>query len=572
MPEQPTWRQVIQKEAENAGVPPALAFAIVEQESSGNPAAVGQEVPGQGRAQGFFQLMPKTAQGLGVDATDPYQNIKGGVALLKQLHGQFGDDVTSIIAAYHGGPDKANHGPKTEQYVKDVVGRLSAGEPKTPVSTKSLEGQTPPPTAPPAPPAGGLQQFADTVNTGLRLFNPAARFVGGAASEITAPVRMLMHPVDTLQGMKQNAVSEFGEAQKAYQEGNYPSAALHAASTLPPVAEAVDIAKQAYGGDWAGAAGRTAGFLAMPKIVKGAPRVVGATLREGGEIAAGAAKSPILTAVGTGTGAMAGSHFGAPGAVLGGLAGGITAARGGEILHGRAGLANMALRQLLGESKKAGMKVANTGGTLGGPALSLEDALAQGLEGARSELNTGPIVEAQGAKGYSGAAPEAPTGGWTRNAKGERVYTSDLASGRQDIPGRIPVAPPEPPPSPLAQEAMRRARTGTGNVPMTAPTNASWQMMTDEAARRAAAMPKITVQQAAEATKTSPLADVLAQRAGGGNAPALGQYSGVKLPESWQQQDVLSRSIKPDAKFIGELYQRYGKEAAEEILQRMGFR
>lgn len=36
-------------------------------------------------AQGFMQLMPETAKGLGVDATDPAQNIAGGCKLFKQI-------------------------------------------------------------------------------------------------------------------------------------------------------------------------------------------------------------------------------------------------------------------------------------------------------------------------------------------------------------------------------------------------------------------------------------------------------------------------------------------------------
>jgi hypothetical protein len=37
--------------------------------------------------------------------------------------------------------------------------------------------------------------------------------------------------------------------------------------------------------------------------------------------------------------------------------------------------------------------------------------------------------------------PETPTGGWTKDASGSKVYTSDVQSGRHDIPGRNPPRP-----------------------------------------------------------------------------------------------------------------------------------
>jgi soluble lytic murein transglycosylase-like protein len=51
---------------------------------------------------GVMQLMPATAKGLGVDATDLHQNIEGGVRLLAQLQKRFGEE--GALAAYNGGP------------------------------------------------------------------------------------------------------------------------------------------------------------------------------------------------------------------------------------------------------------------------------------------------------------------------------------------------------------------------------------------------------------------------------------------------------------------------------------
>ena len=80
-------------------VSPALVLAVIAVESGGNAAAVS----GAG-ASGLMQLMPDTAARFGVtEATDPVQNIKGGVAYLDWLMGQFGDDAVLALAGYNAG-------------------------------------------------------------------------------------------------------------------------------------------------------------------------------------------------------------------------------------------------------------------------------------------------------------------------------------------------------------------------------------------------------------------------------------------------------------------------------------
>lgn len=78
MPDRPaTYREIIQHEAEAAGLPPELAFAVVDTESSGRPDAVGPPTR-YGQARGFFQLLPQTAQAYGLDRTTRCRTSRAG--------------------------------------------------------------------------------------------------------------------------------------------------------------------------------------------------------------------------------------------------------------------------------------------------------------------------------------------------------------------------------------------------------------------------------------------------------------------------------------------------------------
>lgn len=80
-------------------VDPALVRAVIMAESSYNPKAVSSR-----GAEGLMQLMPKTAEALGVEDTlDPEHNINGGVKYLKQLLKRFNNDVKLALAAYNAG-------------------------------------------------------------------------------------------------------------------------------------------------------------------------------------------------------------------------------------------------------------------------------------------------------------------------------------------------------------------------------------------------------------------------------------------------------------------------------------
>ena len=102
---------------------PALVLAVIGIESAGNPSAVSSA-----GATGLMQLIPATAERFGVvDATDPKQNIKGGVAYLDFLMNRFDRDPVLVLAAYNAGEGAvdANGGvppyPETRDYVPKVL-------------------------------------------------------------------------------------------------------------------------------------------------------------------------------------------------------------------------------------------------------------------------------------------------------------------------------------------------------------------------------------------------------------------------------------------------------------------
>ena len=103
-------------------VDPRLAAAVAQVESNGR-----QEAVSSAGAIGVMQLMPGTAQSLGVDPYDKQQNIEGGVKYLRQLLDTFGGDVAKAVAAYNAGPQAVknyNGIPpygETQNYVNKVL-------------------------------------------------------------------------------------------------------------------------------------------------------------------------------------------------------------------------------------------------------------------------------------------------------------------------------------------------------------------------------------------------------------------------------------------------------------------
>jgi soluble lytic murein transglycosylase-like protein len=116
------WLQVAKDMAARHNVPEDLFLRLVQQESGWNTGAVSPK-----GAIGLAQLMPGTADLLGVDPWDPEDNLEGGARYLRMQYDTFGTWPLAL-AAYNAGPqaveDNGGIPPyaETENYVQVIWG------------------------------------------------------------------------------------------------------------------------------------------------------------------------------------------------------------------------------------------------------------------------------------------------------------------------------------------------------------------------------------------------------------------------------------------------------------------
>jgi len=117
---------LIQQAAQHEGLDANLLRAVARQESGFRSCAVSQK-----GAMGLMQLMPATAQELGVhDPFDPAESLSSGARLLKQLLERFGGDTALALGAYNAGPERVEESggvpqiPETIRYVQQILSEL----------------------------------------------------------------------------------------------------------------------------------------------------------------------------------------------------------------------------------------------------------------------------------------------------------------------------------------------------------------------------------------------------------------------------------------------------------------
>jgi hypothetical protein len=122
------------QQAQRYNIPTDIFLRMIGAESAWNQGAVSPK-----GASGLGQLMPGTAAELGVDPSDPYQNIEGSARYLAQQYSSFGSWPLAL-AAYNAGPGAVReYGgippfAETQAYVPKILGGYAPQTANMPIS------------------------------------------------------------------------------------------------------------------------------------------------------------------------------------------------------------------------------------------------------------------------------------------------------------------------------------------------------------------------------------------------------------------------------------------------------
>ena len=208
---------IYQAAGQEWNVDPALLQAVAGQESGGtaNPDLARSTAGAQGR----MQLMPQTAQDLGVtDTSDPVQNIYGGAKYLASMIDRYqgtSDPVSAALSAYNAGPQRVDDylngkgalPAETVAYVPGIARRyqaLTGGQQQS-----SDQSQT-------APPISATPSLDDAATANL---NAAMARLPAATSAASATPST---PAPTANSVAPGGVDYFSQAKTASAQAPAP--------------------------------------------------------------------------------------------------------------------------------------------------------------------------------------------------------------------------------------------------------------------------------------------------------------------------------------------------------------
>lgn len=174
--------QVVNSSSAEYHLDPDLVNSVIHAESGFNTRARSPK-----GAQGLMQLMPSTANALGVNnAFDPQQNVDGGSRYLRELLERYNFDLVKALAAYNAGPQRVEqyHGVppyrETRAYVariiKDYNRKIAAQEKAEALAKKKQAGPQKSKTA-------SAKSASGPVNTRKPAAHPASHLASRAATQ-----------------------------------------------------------------------------------------------------------------------------------------------------------------------------------------------------------------------------------------------------------------------------------------------------------------------------------------------------------------------------------------------------
>ena len=411
------------------GVDPDILRAVHQVEDpSGDPAA-----RSRAGAVGHMQIMPATANAVGIDPRDPVQSIYGGARVLRENLDRYGN-LPDALRAYNGGTDRSKWGnDETMAYPHKVADRYAAlkapaDDPFAGPGTDARPGVSgPEQRAPTTQDAFGSMFGADHGGSAHQVPNESA-FDGmfGHETASAIPPEARAH-----QGSWYGNMAQFAQDMDHAARNQLMRIGVEAVDHIPGVhgllkGTALDLQARRAGLDQAdrsvaerdgsGATANEAGRFLTNALLAGAATELGAgAIGAGGSALAGAAGGTAGRIIQAGTNAFTGggglltraTSGAAQGAAANALTGGdpLTGAALGGALGAGLPMAARGARAVTGRASSAGARVLNH---LAPEAQDAASAAGTPPAADASILGADSAAPAQGAATASGLPPSSP--------------------------------------------------------------------------------------------------------------------------------------------------------------------
>jgi len=119
---------LVRRQRSKSALPASLLHAVIERESRGIPAAVGDA----GRARGLMQVHPAAAAEAGYqhgEMHDPAKGVDAGASYLDDQMVRFKGDPALALSAYNAGPGRTRRAggvaPSAAEYVQSILTRAA---------------------------------------------------------------------------------------------------------------------------------------------------------------------------------------------------------------------------------------------------------------------------------------------------------------------------------------------------------------------------------------------------------------------------------------------------------------